>query len=266
MPLQSKYRTYRRYRLLPCLPRLRGAAHGHTTVSRGAARTPRLRKPRCRAAAPVAAVTALTALATAAAALAAALAAAGTASIAAATALRAVDKAATAVAKATTALATAVAATATALSAAVAAPAALATALCAFVAASTAAGTAPIATEGRILSERARSEPMRTGPADPTLVRRPAPFASECRMTRSVFSSDVVPTRSDRSVTRNRTPISSKAGGAIPASRQAAVIRCTPLPHCSISPSSWKTRPITRFRSFEMPRGRSSIISAKCSL
>jgi hypothetical protein len=28
-----------------------------------------------------------------------------------------------------------------------------------------------------------------------------------------------------------------------------------PLPHCSISPSAWKTRPITRLRSLDTPRG-----------
>ena len=61
-----------------------------------------------------------------------------------------------------------------------------------------------------------------------------------------------------RRVTRTRNPISSQTGAGNPSSRHVAIIRCTPLPHCSTSPSSWKTRPSTRFRTFETPSGRSS--------
>ena len=80
-------------------------------------------------------------------------------------------------------------------------------------------------------------------------------------MERSVGSTSTSPTRPVRSVTRRRTPISSHTGGARPDSRHAASIRGTPLPHCSTSPSSWSTRPITRFLSFETPSGRSSTVS-----
>jgi hypothetical protein len=44
--------------------------------------------------------------------------------------------------------------------------------------------------------------------------------------------------RSVRSITRNLSPISTNSGEDSPALVQAVVIRCIPLPHCSISPNS----------------------------
>lgn len=79
-------------------------------------------------------------------------------------------------------------------------------------------------------------------------------------MAWSVSSTTGGPTGVVAMVTRKRAAISSKTGAGSPAAWHAAIMRWTPLPHGSIRPSAWKTRPITRLRSFETPRGRSSIV------
>ena len=94
-------------------------------------------------------------------------------------------------------------------------------------------------------------------------VESPLPGASTRRMASSTGSTSGDPVRSVCKVTRKRVPISSRPGGARPAERHAAVIRWIPLPHCSMRPNSWKTRPITRLRSLEMPRRRSSTVRPK---
>ena len=89
-------------------------------------------------------------------------------------------------------------------------------------------------------------------------VPRPSSPSSRPRIVRSFGSTLGCRMTAVRWVTRTRNPISSQAGAGNPSSRQVAIIRCTPLPHCSTSPSSWKTRPSTRFRTFDTTNATAS--------
>jgi hypothetical protein len=82
-------------------------------------------------------------------------------------------------------------------------------------------------------------------------------------MAWSVSSTTGGPTGVVAMVTRKRVAISSKTGAGSPAAWHAAIMRWTPLHHCSIKPSAWTTLPITRLRSFETPSGRSSTVRPK---
>jgi len=107
--------------------------------------------------------------------------------------------------------------------------------------------------------------PARDRSDGPAACAWPGPCFRLARIACSVASTTVGPTGTVGMVTRKRVTISSKVGGGRSASRQTDVIRWMPLPHCSISPSAWKTRPMTRLRSLDTPCGRSSTVSPKGS-